>query len=140
MAMGRLVHNVKRILWIGGEGGCGVTENEAKIVLDELGWNGIVSEAQAHIKTKDKMAELKKELDITKEQRDIYRKNWQEAKDLKFAIEGHSGWLFKQNEELKQAGNEMEKRLCQIIFSADFTDNESVDVVNTWRKVKEGVE
>ena len=44
------------------------------------------------------------------------------------------------NTALLEAGDEMEKRLCQIIFNADCTDNELVDVVNTWVKAKEGAE
>ena len=63
-------------------------------------------------------------------------KNWQEYKYIKFELEGHSGWLFKQNEELKQAGDEMAKRLCQIINSEKFSDDASVSAVALWFKAK----
>lgn len=127
-------------------------------------WNEIVKDAQAHIATKDKLAELtvenetlrnrcaelstevvsawgqngmlKEKHNVVKRQRDIYRKNWQEYKYIKFELEGHSGWLFKQNEELKQAGDEMAKRLCQIINSEKFSDDASVSAVALWFKAK----
>lgn len=136
------------------EGGCGMSEE----------WNELVTEAQAHIATKDKLAELtvenetlrnrcaelstevvsawgqngmlKEKHNVVKRQRDIYRKNWQEYKYIKFELEGHSGWLFKQNEELKQAGDEMAKRLCQIINSEKFSDDASVSAVALWFKAK----